>query len=215
VVFPTHFAEGSERPEAALASPAEANSAAQPPSEPTEVPDPEPLRALEQQELVFAYAQGEVTLRSLRTVRHDTAQPTARRLGHWALECWAGSSLAERVRFEFPLVTGDPPQASGRHPLKEPARFGPGVQAEVTVRWPATLPCTRVLLVDRWQHRIRELPWPLAVGATTAATAGDAASPRAEGASEAPAPNGASTSGAAEPPGPSGPASAAAGSGVP
>jgi hypothetical protein len=182
LVFPTHFAEGSN-PTALPALPPDSDagdagtpagekggaaaSASQPPRTGT-LPDPPPLRTSEHYEYVVVYSRGQVSVQSVRPWHSRTPLPTGRAIGRYAIELWIGHELVDRVRFDFPLLAAEPPPKTGpRRPLHEPPSLSAGAVVARRVVVPASPRATRALLVDRATGAAQPLPWPPPAPAST------------------------------------------------
>lgn len=174
LVFPAHFAEGSEQdagaPDAESPLPEPAKRSSSP-------PDPEPLRQAEQYEYAFAYESGRARVVSVRPLKFKQPVVTARKMGRFALELWIGTELVERVRFDFPLLAAEDPPPTGRKPVNAPPSLTGGV-LKTTALVPAAARARRAVLVDRGTNIETELDWPPNLGAA----APDAGAPADAGA---------------------------------
>lgn len=185
LTLPAHFAEGTGDADGGLAAgsaaprrgaresqPAHA-PAGEPPGgsvgsaqrqpTPAGAPDPVALSTASQWELTFHYSKGGVRVERVRSIQLERPLTTARRFGRFAVELWIGRELVERVRFDFPLLGGEPASSGARHPLHESARFAPGADTTQRVLVPASERATFALLVDRATGQSWPLSWPPAV----------------------------------------------------
>jgi hypothetical protein len=180
LVFPTHFAEGSNptalpasaEPGSASASApsyADAGGRAQgrpaaeapAPSRTGMLPDPPPLRASEHYVYLVIHDRGKLSVQSVRRWRSPTPLPTARSMGRYAIELWIGRELVDRVRFDFPMLAAEPaPQQGTRRPLREPPSLSAGAVVTRRVIVPASQRATRAVLLDRATGVAQPLPWP-------------------------------------------------------
>jgi hypothetical protein len=178
LVFPTHFAEGSN-PTALPESPAppadaqssdagaqtvdeghSAESASRLPRTGM-LPDPPPLKTSEHYEYLVVHHRGQVAVQSVRRWRSRTPLPTGRSMGRYAIELWIGHELVDRVRFDFPMLAAKPaPQTGPRRPLHEPPSLSAGAVVTRRVVVPASERATRAVLVDRATGAVQPLPWP-------------------------------------------------------
>jgi hypothetical protein len=160
LTLPARFAEG-QQPERRPAQ-AEPETVAEAPSAPTHapLPDPEALRTPDQWEYTFRYDHGDVRVEQVRHLRFEQPVVTARSVGRFAVELWIGRELIDRVRFDFPLLAGEPVPAGRRRPLDEPPTLLPGADTARTVLVPQSARATRAVLVDRATGATRALPWP-------------------------------------------------------
>ena len=169
MVFPTHFAEGEQEASAAggpsTALPAkirDARVAGEPALQRDfgDLPDPVPLQLREYWRLGFEHTSGGVQLKGISRVVFAAPVVTPRRIGRYALELWIGRELIDRVRFDFPLLAGEPPPTAEIRPVGEPVRFAPGAHVSQEVLLPNSDRATRLVLVDRATRTRRELSWP-------------------------------------------------------
>lgn len=123
-------------------------------------PDPPPLVAQAQWAYVFAYDQGDLSVRSVEPLRLPAPRPTVRNMGRWAVELWVGQELVERVRFDFPMLAVEPVPTSGPKPLEEPPSLAPGANVSKRVLVPDSTRATRALVVDRATGETLPLAWP-------------------------------------------------------
>jgi hypothetical protein len=178
VVFPTHFAEGSnptalpvapgpaaasDPGDAGTESDATAHPAGGAPAPPRTgtPPDPPPLRASNHYVYLVVHDRGQVSVQSVGRWRSRTPLPTARSMGRYAIELWIGRELVDRVRFDFPMLAAEPaPQPGPRRPLHEPPSLSAGAVVTRRVVVPASQRATRAVLVDRATGVVHPLPWP-------------------------------------------------------
>ena len=120
--------------------------------------DPPPLTERDQWVFDLKWERGDVTLISVRKRRTAAPQTTARSMGRFALELYEGPGLVERVRFEFPLLGGERPDAgSGMRSLPD---FEGKLSTRAAVLFPVTMRGTRLELWDRATDKRWPLPWP-------------------------------------------------------
>jgi hypothetical protein len=130
-------------------------------------PDPPPLREREQWVFDLRWNRGAVSLVATSKVEEAAAMPTPRVMGRFALELFEGPTLVERLRFDFPLLAVDDPDA-GWESLPS---FAPKLRTHIAITFPATSRGNRLELVDRETGRRWPLPWR----ARLSALVGDAA----------------------------------------
>ena len=87
----------------------------------------------------------------------ETARPTPRVIGRFALELFEGKTLVERARFDFPgLIDGD--FADAGH--ADPPRFDRKMTTRIAVMFPRTSRGTKLELWDRATNKRFPLNWP-------------------------------------------------------
>lgn len=166
LIVPARFAEGtggpggSAAPSASAAPAPSASAPAVPPYTISKLPDPTPLKSVQQVEYQLELSEGKVKVVSVKPVTVREAIATPRRMGRWALELSIGQELIERVRFDFPTTAADEPQ-SGRKRLKTPLDLGSRAITRVTVLVPHSERVRRAVLFDRAHESVMELEWPL------------------------------------------------------
>jgi hypothetical protein len=122
-------------------------------------PDPAPL--VTQRKWVYELVYHEGAVFAGMPVGRDAGKPTEtpRRMGRFAIELYNGPDLVERVRFELPMMNGDPFTGKPR-PRGAPPDMERRVRVKIRVEVPATDRANRAIFVDRATgHRVR-LPWP-------------------------------------------------------
>lgn len=121
------------------------------------LPDPKPTRTDRWVELRLRFDQGRLTIGSHEALLLRRPESTRRSLGRFMVELWIGCELIDRVRFDFPLLGGAPPQDS--------AARAPNFEAlghfETIVRVPNSDRATRLELMDRATDERRIFDWPL------------------------------------------------------
>lgn len=127
-------------------------------AEATSPPDPEPLRTAAQWQYEVAWDAGELSVASVKRVELGKPVVTPRRMGRYAIELWIGAELVERVRFDLPLLAGEPPSSTGRAFPAPDLEKGAHVRTRVLV--PHAERARRAVLVDRARGERLELPWP-------------------------------------------------------
>lgn len=125
----------------------------------TELPDPTPLLGTRHFDLEFAYDRGAIALLGAREVTTQHPVPTRRTMGRYAFELWIGRELIDRVRFDFPLLGAEAPEAEVV-PLHAQPSLGAGARVRRTVLVPASERATSARLVDRATGEVTPLPWP-------------------------------------------------------
>jgi hypothetical protein len=113
-------------------------------------PDPPALSERTQWVFDLRWERGEVYLVGVHKVDMGAPHVTPRVMGRFALELYEGPTLLERVRFDFPLLGGDPDAGPFERKLK--TRIG--------VFFPATRRGTRLELWDRARDQRWPLAWP-------------------------------------------------------
>jgi hypothetical protein len=122
-------------------------------------PDPEPLVTRQKWVYELVYHEGAVFTGT--PAPRDAGKPTEtpRRMGRFAIELYNGPDLVERVRFELPMLNGDPYTGKQR-PRGALPDMERRVRVKMRVEVPATDRANRAVFVDRaTDHRVR-LPWP-------------------------------------------------------
>ena len=122
-------------------------------------PDPPAIRSSEQYVLTFRYEAGKVSLTHARKVHLSQPRTTPRNTGRYALELLSGPALAERVRFDFPLLGADELAGSPRG-YHAPPRFESKASVSYDVMVPDSPRFARARLVDRATSTVMLLPWP-------------------------------------------------------
>jgi hypothetical protein len=128
-------------------------------------PDPEPLSSRAWWAYDVRYDRGAIEPGS--PVPQCLAQPASsvRRMGRFAFELWIGPELVERIRFDFPLLAGEPPRSGSRRPLREEPSFAPGARVSTRILVPASPRATRAQILDRATGQTLPVPWPPASSA--------------------------------------------------
>lgn len=124
-------------------------------------PDPPPLRERGQWLFDLRWDRGAISLVATNKVEEAAATPTPRVMGRFALELFEGPTLVERLRFDFPLLAVDDPDA-GWESLPS---FALKLRTHIAVTFPATSRGNRLELVDRETGRRWPLPWPARLSA--------------------------------------------------
>ncbi len=127
---------------------------------------PDPPALLERSQWVFdlRWESGDVWLLAARPLQLEAPQLTPRVIGRFALELFEGSTLIERVRFDFPLLGVPDTDAA--------IAFTPKLRTRIGVVFPATPRGTRLELWDRATGRRWALPWPVEPSALAPRDAG-------------------------------------------
>lgn len=122
-------------------------------------PDPEPLVTQKKWVYELVYHEGAVFAPTPRL--RDAGKPTEtpRRMGRFAIELYNGPDFVERVRFELPLLNGDPFTGKPR-PRNAPPDLERRVRVKMRVEVPATDRANRAVFFDRATGVRVRLPWP-------------------------------------------------------
>jgi hypothetical protein len=127
------------------------------------LPDPQATLTTDWVRLSVRYEQGKLTLLSARSEQTPTPESTARRMGRFAAELWIGCELIDRVRFDFPLLAGQPVERNAAA-LHQPDFERQG-RFETTLLLPNSDRATRLELLDRAYEGNADsrvvVPWPL------------------------------------------------------
>lgn len=115
-------------------------------------PDPPPIMARERWIYDLRWDSGDVWLLGVRREDLQNQQATPRAMGRFMIELYEGPTVIERVRFDFPLLGAQEPDAGVS--LSRKLRTSTGVYMPVTSRG------NRLELVDRATLRRWALPWP-------------------------------------------------------
>ena len=122
------------------------------------LPDP-PAHASRQQWIFEITAKGNrVSADRAKPLTLDRPAETPRVLGRFALELWVGRELLDRVRFNVPLMGGEP-SIGNRNRLPRP-RFDENVTARVGARMADNPRAAYLLLVDRETGDAQKMEWP-------------------------------------------------------
>ena len=142
-----------------VASAASSSSARKPFGAVGVAPDPTPLETRWRWVYDIVYHEGAVFAPTPKLRELSRPAATPRRMGRFAIELFNGPDLVDRVRFEVPLLDGDP--YSGR---ERPRWAGPDlerhVRTHVAVEVPASDRANRAYWVDRATGVRVRLPWP-------------------------------------------------------
>jgi hypothetical protein len=121
-------------------------------------PDP-PSRASQKQWIFDVTMKGnQVRAERAKPATFDKAAETPRVLGRFALELWVGRELLDRVRFNVPLMGGEP-TIGNRNRLPKP-RFEENLTAHVSARMADNPRAAYLLLVDRETGDFQKMEWP-------------------------------------------------------
>lgn len=143
-------------------------------------PDPRPLVTKTKWVYEITVADGAFVVPS--PTKRELARPTEteRKMGRFMLELYIGSELVDRVRFDVPLMNGDPFTGQKRRPFSAPPDFEKRVRAKIKVEVPDAERATSALIVDRATGKTTRIPWPragvdaIAPSASTSASAAPA-----------------------------------------
>ncbi len=119
--------------------------------------DPEPLLADRQWIFDLRYEKGDIVLVGVASKTLPKPRATPRVIGRFALELFDKDTIIERVRFDFPLLGGEPEFDGG---FFGPAQFAGGLTSRVGVTFPVTGRGDRLELVDGQRGTRYPLPWP-------------------------------------------------------
>ncbi len=122
-----------------------------------DAPDPQALKTPRQWRYTLHIKDGVFTIPPPRLVIHKTAIVTPRRFGRFAIELYVGDRLIDRVRFDIPMMDGDP-GADTAH--KGPPSLGHRVTTDMVVDVPDSERATYALFVDRLERTRARIPWP-------------------------------------------------------
>jgi hypothetical protein len=120
-------------------------------------PDPTPMTARMQWVLDLRWTDGAPYLVAVHALDLGAPQPTPRAMGRFAVELFEGPTLIERVRFDFPMLGGEPPADAG---YMAPPDFTRKMSTRIGVLFPQTSRGTRLELWDRATGNRWALPWP-------------------------------------------------------
>lgn len=128
-------------------------------------PDPRPLVTRAKWVYEVTFADGAFTVPE--PTRRELPRPTEteRRMGRFMLELYVGPDLLERVRFDVPLLNGDPWAGSKRRPFDAPPDLAKHVRAKIKVEVPDSERATSAAIVDRATGKTTKIPWPRAAPA--------------------------------------------------
>jgi hypothetical protein len=150
------FGETASEPAEAQAIPQPSKDAPVKPQDEEQVSvdaaDPPPLVTKEQIDFVFKFDKGAISVLSFERKMLALKTPTDRRVGRFAFELFIGSTLLERVRFDFPLLGAGTPQ-------EEDALEG-GLTTQTNVRIPWSERANRARILDRKTRNSVEIVWP-------------------------------------------------------
>jgi hypothetical protein len=116
-------------------------------------PDPTPMVERSQWVFDLRWDRGDVYLVGVHPLELPAPQATPRAMGRFAVELFEGPTLIERVRFDFPLLGAEEPDAA--------IMLTPKLRTRIGVVFPASKRGTRLELVDRSSGRRWGLPWPV------------------------------------------------------
>jgi hypothetical protein len=162
---PSGVPTGDSAAAAATAAPgagSEPAASAHSPAEPTasDLPDPEPLSERGQWTYAVTYDRGVISVPAPTFQCLPRARATPRKLGRYAFELWLGHELIERLRFDFPLLSGEEPAPSGRRPIYEDARFAPGAHTTAVLQLPVSDRAGSARILDRATGEVVAVAWP-------------------------------------------------------
>jgi hypothetical protein len=122
-------------------------------------PDPAPLETRWRWVYEIVYHEGAVFAPTPKLRELSRPAATPRRMGRFAIELFNGPDLVDRVRFELPLLDGDPFTGLDR-PRQAAPDFERRVRTRAVVEVPASDRANRAYWVDRATGRRVRLPWP-------------------------------------------------------
>jgi hypothetical protein len=123
-------------------------------------PDPEPLVTSRKWVYEIIYHEGAIfsPTPAARVLPRPTETP--RKMGRFALELYVGRTLLDRVRFDLPLLNGDPFTGDPHRPYNAPPDFERKARVRALVEVPDSERATYAILVDRATGRRVRLFWP-------------------------------------------------------
>ncbi len=124
------------------------------------LPDPPALSGRAWWAYDIRYDRGVITAGSPALQCLKQPRASARRLGRFAFELWIGAELIDRIRFDFPLLAGQPPRVGPRRPLHEEPSFAPGARVSTRILVPASPRATRAQILDRATGETIPVAWP-------------------------------------------------------
>ncbi len=120
-------------------------------------PDPAPLVSRKQWVFDLKWSKGDPYLLGVHMLDLGVPQETQRAMGRFAIELFAGPTLVERVRFDFPML--GPPE-TGDAGYFAPPSLQKNLTTRIGVMFPAVDKGTRLELWDRATDKRWPLPWP-------------------------------------------------------
>jgi hypothetical protein len=128
------------------------------------LPDPKASMTTQWVRLTVRYEKGKLSLLHAEPEQTQQPQSTVRKMGRFEAELWIGCELIDRVRFDFPLLAGEPVEQKAKQAhqpnFEEQGRF------DTTISIPNSERATRLELRDRARDAhpssLVNLPWPLA-----------------------------------------------------
>jgi hypothetical protein len=121
-------------------------------------PDPTPHASRAHWVFELGTRDGKVYVNHVRSVTFERPAETARVVGRFAIELYIGRELLDRVRFNLPLMGGEPP-VGNRNNFPKP-RFDQNVSAKTEARIADNPRASYVLLVDRETGDTQKYQWP-------------------------------------------------------
>lgn len=187
VVFaalPAAFAASASRAEPArsVASASASTSASAAPVDPRSkgfAPDPVPLVTRKKWVYEIIWDHGAIFIPTPTALERARPTETPRKMGRFMLELYVGRELLERVRFDLPMLDGDPLTGVKKRPFDAPPDFERKASVKTSIEVPDSERATFAVLVDRATGRRVRAPWP-PVDAPPAASAAPSASHRDE-----------------------------------
>jgi hypothetical protein len=123
------------------------------------LPDPPPHASRKQWTVAITRAGAKVSADRATPTMLEKPAESPRVIGRFALELWVGRELLDRVRFNVPLMGGEP-STGNRNRLPRP-RFEENVTTRMTVRMADNDRAAYLLLVDRETGDVvQKLEWP-------------------------------------------------------
>jgi hypothetical protein len=163
LTVPAHFAEGhgdGNKGPASRAKAPVAQAKATPPDPSGTLPDPEPLSLREQWQYELLYDHGKVTVKKVALLRFSRPRVSARNMGRYAIELWIGRELIDRIRFDFPMLAGEPAEVQDTSNRAQSPQLLESAVVSQTVLVPASPRARRARLIDRASGQTTELAWP-------------------------------------------------------
>ncbi len=128
------------------------------PPKPGYTPDPPGHQSTKQWMFDVVVKRGVPEVERAHPVDFSKPAESPRVLGRFAFEIWVGQELLDRVRFDVPLMGGEQPIKSPKHPYPRP-NFEE-VTTRVEVRMADHPRAVYMLLVDRMTQKTTRYEWP-------------------------------------------------------
>ena len=164
-VLPAALAATSSRADPVRAAPSgsASSSVSAAPPDPRRLgfaPDPPPLVTRKKWLYEIIWHQGAIFVPTPTVLLRVRPTETARKMGRFMLELYVGHELVERVRFDLPLLDGDPLTGEKKRPFDAPIDLERKASVKATIEVPDSERATYAILVDRATARRIRVPWP-------------------------------------------------------